>query len=213
MKEEQIDIYNEEMVHIGTAPREEVHKRGHWHQTFHCWLISREDDKQYIIFQKRHPGKDTFPNRYDITAAGHLMAGESPTDGIREVQEELGIDITFEDLQSLGIIKYDFHSDELIDREFCHVFLSERNIPFDEYNPQLEEVTGLVKLDMDEAKAFFSGKREYVHAVGVELDDNGAKTDFKINLLKEDFIMHEFHYYLFVLEQAQDYFEKNKEPL
>ncbi len=213
MKEEQLDIFNEDMVHIGTSPREEVHKQGHWHQTFHCWLISRENDKHYIIFQKRHRDKDTFPNRYDITAAGHLMAGESPSDGIREVQEELGIDITFEDLQYLGIIKYDFHSDELIDREFCHVFISECNMPFYEYSPQLEEVSGLVKLDMEEAKAFFSGKKDSISVTGIELDDNGAKCDIKIDLVKEDFIMHEFHYYLFVLEQAQDYFENNKEPL
>ena len=48
-----LDIYDAKMNHIGTASREEAHKFGYWHQTFHCWIVRREKGKNYVLFQIR----------------------------------------------------------------------------------------------------------------------------------------------------------------
>jgi hypothetical protein len=62
METEQLKIFDENRNPIGVASREDVHRLGYWHETFHCWFV-------------------------DITAAGHLMADESVEDGVREIKE------------------------------------------------------------------------------------------------------------------------------
>ncbi|MEK4700857.1 hypothetical protein MKX47_14755 [Solibacillus sp. FSL R7-0668] len=46
--------------------------------------------------------KKDYPNQFDITAAGYLLATETVLDGVRELYEELGINIAFEELKALG---------------------------------------------------------------------------------------------------------------
>ena len=98
-----LDIFDSSMNLIGTADREEVHKKGYWHQTFQGWIIKKREGKVYVVAQKRDKRKKTAPNMLDITAAGHLHAGETPLDGVRELEEELGIRIEPEKLINLGI--------------------------------------------------------------------------------------------------------------
>lgn len=38
MAEELIDIYDEKMNLLGTATREQAHREGLWHTSFHCWI-------------------------------------------------------------------------------------------------------------------------------------------------------------------------------
>ncbi|WP_372454640.1 NUDIX hydrolase, partial [Priestia aryabhattai] len=78
---------------------------GLWHQTFHCWIYRVVNDQIEMLFQKRHPQKDTCPDLLDITSAGHLLASEQPCDGVRELEEELGLSVSFEELDKLGVIR------------------------------------------------------------------------------------------------------------
>ncbi|WNQ12825.1 NUDIX domain-containing protein [Paenibacillus aurantius] len=57
--------------------------------------MTGEQGEPCLLLQRRHPGKDTYPGLFDITAAGHLEAGENVSDGIRELKEELGTDLFF----------------------------------------------------------------------------------------------------------------------
>ena len=41
MAEELIDIYDEKMNLLGTATREQAHREGLWHTSFHCWIVRR----------------------------------------------------------------------------------------------------------------------------------------------------------------------------
>jgi isopentenyldiphosphate isomerase len=63
MKTEKLNIVDEQYHLIGSATREEVHQKGHWHETFHCWIISKEDGKDFILFQLRSNQKRDFPSR------------------------------------------------------------------------------------------------------------------------------------------------------
>ena len=51
---EYLDYYDEEGNYLGCETREEVHKRGLWHNTVHNWLYT-EDGK--VIFQIRKDSK------------------------------------------------------------------------------------------------------------------------------------------------------------
>ncbi|MDF2726346.1 MAG: hydrolase, partial [Paenibacillus sp.] len=133
MHSELLDIFDETMTLIGTASRSETHRQGLWHQTFQCWIAARRPNGISLLLQKRHPGKDTFPELYDITSAGHLLAGETAEDGMRELEEELGIAAAFDELVPIGVIPVQLRYQSLIDREFCHVFLYACSLPLDRY--------------------------------------------------------------------------------
>lgn len=178
-----LDIYDEDLKWLGTKERLAVHQDGDWHKVFHCWIAYRDADGcDYLVMQRRGPNTQTFPNMLDITAAGHYQAGETPRDGVREVREELGIEVAFEDLIPLGVHISVGRYKGLIDRQFADVFLYIHNQDIADYHYQVEEVAGLVVLPVDEGLAMFAGEREsmMVRAVGVQ---NG-----EVNITPSDFI-------------------------
>lgn len=164
---EMIDIYDDNMVKIGTKERKQAHLDGDWHKAFHCWIIYRDNHDDYIVVQRRGPDKALFPNALDITAAGHYASGETIEEGIREVKEELGIDVSYPDLISLGI-KFDVAKvGNVINREFDDVFLLIYNKDIKDYNFQMEEVSGLAVFKIDDALEMYAGKRKSIQARAV----------------------------------------------
>ena len=168
---ELFDIYDENLRHIGVKARAAVHRDGDWHQVFHCWLIGRDPNGEtFMILQKRAADKDLYPNKLDISAAGHLEAGETVREGIRELEEELGLRVAYDDLipvgRRVGIKKYK----HLVDRQICSVFLYHCDQGLESYAYQKEEIQGLVKLPIDAGLRLFSGEadRAVVEAVGLE---------------------------------------------
>jgi len=116
---ELLDIYDADGRALGTKPRDAVHRDGDWHRCFHLWVVRREG----VLFQRRAPDKHGFPDMLDATAAGHLLAGESVPDGLREVEEELGATWPLEDLTDLGVHRVEDHpTPDTTNREFQHVF-------------------------------------------------------------------------------------------
>ena len=89
MSEELFDIVNERDEVIGQAPRDEAHRRGLRHRAVHVMIFDR---RGRVFLQKRSPRKDCHPDRWDSSAAGHLMVGETyDAAARREVAEELGV--------------------------------------------------------------------------------------------------------------------------
>src|SRR5690349_7942232 len=86
--EELFDVVDERDEVIGQLPRKEVHRRGLRHRAVHILIYNSRVE---IFLQKRSALKDTFPQRWDSSAAGHLNPGEEyDACSVREVQEELG---------------------------------------------------------------------------------------------------------------------------
>lgn len=170
---ELFDIYDEDLKPIGVKPRHAVHRDGDWHQVFHCWVIGRErNGETFVILQRRSADKDLYPNKLDISAAGHLEAGETVRDGVRELEEELGLRVDYDDLipvgRRVGIKKYE----GLIDRQICNVFLYRCDDSLEAYDYQKDEIAGLVKLRIDDGLSLFSGgvDRIMADALGLEAE-------------------------------------------
>ncbi|NOV03010.1 NUDIX hydrolase [Paenibacillus planticolens] len=194
--EEIFDIYDEQMKWIGKAPRSEVHAKGLWHITFQCWIVSLEGAEPSLLLQLRHPDKDLFPNLLDISCAGHLAAGETVEDGARELQEELGLKVDFTELIPCGLFaEEDLMSDDLIDREFCHVFIYRCDQPLTKYVLQADEVTGLFKVSTSGLERLVHGEIGQLEAYGYQTGPNGQleKSDKLVTL--EDLVPHPAAYY------------------
>ncbi|MCY9593897.1 NUDIX domain-containing protein [Paenibacillus chitinolyticus] len=215
MTPEMFDIYDEDANRIGTASREEVHTAGYWHQTFHCWLVRPEGNRRMVLFQLRSPSKDTFPDRFDITAAGHLTAGETIQEASRELQEELGLRVPFDRLSLLFTVRTDergtVRGRTFIDREISHVFGYESDWPLDAYTLQEEEVSGLYEAELRELADLFEGTIDSLEVRGVlapstsadgndGLSQAGSDAESVRTVAKQDFVPHPDDYYLRVFE-------------
>lgn len=153
--DELIDVITPTGEPLGTMTRAEAHDGGHWHQTFHA-LVVRPASRS-VILQERSPQKANFPGLLDLSATGHLTAGESPADGIRELNEELGIDADPAALVPAGIrLLADDLGEGGQNRERVHVFFLADDRPMTDYRPPADEVSALVEIDVDEFVRLFA---------------------------------------------------------
>lgn len=90
---ELIDIFDEQWNPTGEIlEKAEAERQCKWHRAAHIWIVNPRGE---LLLQLRSPTKKSHPNMWDISAAGHVQAGESIIQGgIREMHEELGINIT-----------------------------------------------------------------------------------------------------------------------
>jgi len=133
---------------LGPRPRSEVHAQGLWHETFHCFVYDPKRD--VVLLQQRSNQKKDFPGMLDITAAGHLLADESVEDGVRELEEEIGLTCTFDQLIPLGIQEEEFRDATLWDCERCHVFLVQSDQAIESYVLQKTEVKRLIAFSIEQ---------------------------------------------------------------
>lgn len=143
--EELLDVIEPDGTPTGRRTRREVHDEGLWHQVFHCLLI-RSDEPARVVLQQRHRGVRSFPGKLDLSATGHLSAGESPLDGIRELEEELGVTIDRAALVPLGTRLLVDDGGEGRNRERVHVFFVADDRPLDAFAPDPDDVEALVEI-------------------------------------------------------------------
>ncbi|MBM7707185.1 isopentenyldiphosphate isomerase [Chryseomicrobium aureum] len=110
---------------------------------FHCWVLEKRQGEWWIYLQLRSLLKKDYPGDLDITAAGHIGAHETAEEGIREMDEELGIHVNYGELISLGVIPYCIHTKDIHDAEFAHVFLYKHSGTIEDFEIQREELDGL----------------------------------------------------------------------
>ncbi|MGM9629379.1 NUDIX hydrolase [Butyricicoccus sp.] len=145
--EEQLDIFDEQMNCIGTAPRSRVHAEGLLHQVVHCWIIGESEPVLY--FQQRAHTKADFPDSYDLACGGHIGAGEYPdTAVLREVWEETGLHLMPGQLAKLGQYRApDLKIPGFFDRETSNVYVLRQDTPSFASG---EEVARMICVDAEE---------------------------------------------------------------
>lgn len=139
MDDEMIDICDENNNLLGIQKlKREVHREGLWHRTVHVWIYN---SKKEILLQLRAKEKPTYPDRWDISAAGHISAGEEPiTSARREVKEEVGLNLKKEDLIFWTIRKIKSVFKKIKDNEFYYVYFFKFDGSINELKLQKEEV-------------------------------------------------------------------------
>lgn len=145
--------------------RKLVHQDQEWHCSAHVWIVDPE--KRLVLLQKRSAAKDTFPGRYDISAAGHLEAdGAEPQEtAVREVAEELGLTIKPEDLEFVFICPAE-QAPWGGCNAYEHVYFLLRKRENCQFAIGSAEVTSVKWISINELKAAWkNGDEEYVPRV------------------------------------------------
>ncbi|MGE9942693.1 NUDIX hydrolase [Bariatricus sp. SGI.161] len=204
-----LDIYDAKMNHIGVANREDVHKLGYWHQTFHCWIVRNENGKNYVLFQIRDKEKSVAPNKLDITAAGHLKAGETKEDGLRELEEELGIRVNIEQLHYLGIRITASENSKQINKEFAQVYMLHDDTPMDRYTLQEGEVAGLVQIEVSDGLRLCAHEVDNIPCTVFRPDKNGVDVE-QSTVEFGQFISRIDSYYYKIFIMAERYFKGSR---
>ena len=146
---ERFDVLNELGEFTGeTATREDCHGKGLWHRAVYAFVIN---DKGNILLQKRSANKKLWPNMWDVTVGGHVDAGEFGRQAlIREVKEELGIEIKDDDIKYLIGSTSTNEQGDIINKHYNECYLITKNINVSDIKIQKEEVSEVKYFSKDE---------------------------------------------------------------
>ena len=122
-----------------TVTREQAHTEGIPHRTAHIWILRK---------------KDSFPGMFDTSSAGQIQAGDEPLESaLRELEEELGIHATPEQLHFAGTFPIsfakEFHGKMFRDEELAFVYIYDQPVDITELILQKEEVEAVEWFDLE----------------------------------------------------------------
>lgn len=121
-----------------TEERYICHRDGLYHKAVALFIIN---SKGQVLLQRRSPNKRMWPNMWDITAGGHVDAGEFGYKAvIREAKEELGIDLCNSDLTFIGCSVSNNIKGDIKNNHFNEYYVTHKDIDLDTITLQSEEV-------------------------------------------------------------------------
>ena len=209
MADELIDIFDKNMNFLGTAMKSEAHRVGLWHKAFHCWLVRRREDGRIAVWmQLRNKDKNIFPDKLDVSAAGHIKAGKTVLDGSREIEEELGLKIAPEQLVNLFVYTEVYQDSQINNKEFYEVYLSEVTAKPEELVLQPEEVGGLFEIELYELADLMAGKRLSAVSKGIIRNFDNSVMPIEKVITREDIAPHQQEYYQQVMEFIKNCYRK-----
>ena len=184
---EYLDYYDEKQNYLVRETRKNIHENALWHKTVHCWLYDEEGN---VYFQIR---KDE--NKFYNTASGHGVAGEDVKEAFgREIKEEIGLDLNYDNANLVDVVKFKMDkvkSDGSIfkDRVFANVFVYEFDDDLSGINFDVNEVSGLVKVNATDVLQLLENEKGTIDAEIITKENNEVVTkqervdfnDFLIN--------------------------------
>lgn len=200
MARELLDYFDENYNLLGQAYKDETQSKGLWVHSFHCWMLAPGDNPSLLV-QKRASTKKLFPDYLDISAAGHLVAGEKVEEGVREIEEEVGLKVGFNQLIPLGIKHDAARQGDIVNRQFSHVFLYPNSPSIGGLSLDAVELDGMVEIPVALGLKLFSGELDVVAVDGIEKSESGEWRSIKKEIGQGDFIprVDNYYYKIFII--------------
>ena len=156
---ELLDIVDENNNLTGKiVDREIVHKEGLLHREVGVIIIN---EKGELLLEKRSKTKKQSPEKWAI-CAGHIEAGDIPEKAIlREIKEEIGIDLKIEDLTFLDVFKRDKKFDNgQHNNTFIYIYVYRTTNKVEDYIVQEEELSEVKYFAKDKIENALEEKNE-----------------------------------------------------
>lgn len=131
MSMEILDMYDENRIPQGrTVERGGQFPPGGLHAVVHVCIFDR---KGRMLIQQRHVQKAAWPGKWDLSAGGCVLAGETSREAaVRETMEELGFDPDLDGVRPALTVNFS--------RGFDDLYLVEREMDLDGLRLQPDEV-------------------------------------------------------------------------
>lgn len=176
--EELLDVYGEDGMETGEVlPKSEIHRQGILHRIAQVWLF---DGKSSLMLQKRAHTKKLDPGMWAVLG-GHVdTEEESRVAAVREVMEEMGIELDPEQILYLGTVRHveyvaaDFTENEMVDVYVAHIEIDVSEVRLNDESIEAKYFT-IVDLENQYASEnpefayrpdSFSLIREYIYGPG-----------------------------------------------
>ena len=134
--------------------RARAHAEGILHGASHIFICRKRNGVIEVLLQRRALCKDSYPGCLDISSAGHIEHGSDFLQtAMKEMEEELGLRVSADDLRELFMQTVDlsscFRGQPFIDREINRVYLY---VPEEEpiFRIQQEELSEVLWMRLDE---------------------------------------------------------------
>lgn len=176
-----IDVYSIEGEYLGVKNRSLVHDEGLLHYAIHCWVFGYFNGRLAVVFQKRKATKRLFPDKYDVAAAGHYLAGEYGRDGLRELTEELGVPINNYDICYHETINCQHYDNSIANNELCNVYFCKLNCKLTDLKFDPQEIEDLIFVDIKDGLSLLMAKTKEILVYSLN-----QKANIKVTI--EDFI-------------------------
>lgn len=171
-KKEYLDIYDKNENLIGYSDKETVHKNGYWHKVFGCLIFNSKRDVVFLQLKNPNHNKVNKKPLYEITVGGHLISGESVSDGIREIKEETGLSIKFKDLVFFEKRKISKKvNNNYIIKEFQYFYGLNKNINVSELTTfDNEEIISFAEVNIQDLKDLINDNKNSIKGINNYLE-------------------------------------------
>lgn len=157
--EEYFDVLDENGNKTGEVKlRSKVHKDGDYHKTVHIWIVNNNAE---VLLQRRCATKDSYPNMLDISCAGHLSSGDdSITGALRELKEELSLDVNPNELQLVKTLKkFSKYTETFINNEFVDMYILKTDKSINDMHYQESEISEIFFVPYKKLKEMVENKQ------------------------------------------------------
>lgn len=145
------DVYDENRLPTGrTAVRGSVQAAGDCQLVVHVCLFNARGE---LLIQQRQHTKQSYPDRWDVSVGGGVIAGETGREAaMRELREELGLELDLS--QTVAAVTLAF------DGGFDDYYLADCDVPLSALTLQTEEVQAVRWVTREEIKSMIA-RREF----------------------------------------------------
>ena len=146
--DELIDIVDEKNQILEQQLKSKAHKEGLLHRVVHVWI---HNSKGEILLQLRAKDKLLFPNMWDVSAAGHIAAGEEViTSALREIEEEISLHLEEKDLEFAYVMRSSAKGKYFQNEEFSYAYFYKFDGDISKLKLQEEEVQQIKFFSIEE---------------------------------------------------------------
>ena len=161
-------------------PRDLAHLKGILHEVGALLLWDRENDE--ILLSRRSRNKSMYSGFWEVSCSGHIASDEEIDCLVREVREELGLDIDMKNLEYRGSLRYDFEfmidDTKLSVRELVRLSTNLTPITAEYLIPNYEEIDLLGGFSRTEAIKLLNKDIDSIEGYNILKDNERIKINF-----------------------------------